>query len=112
MNKDHDEHREGNHERDARPPYSMLIEWSNRDQQYVVTLPEWEAVGWSGHTGAKTYEAAAKRGRNMIENYIMWCGQDAKPLPEPALFDTHFYSNDEDETQERDAEAAAHSTGV
>ncbi len=49
----------------------MLIEWSNRDHQYVVTLPEWEAAGWSGHTGAKTYEAAAKRGRNMIENYIV-----------------------------------------
>jgi predicted RNase H-like HicB family nuclease len=101
-------HKGGNAE--SRPRYSMLIEWSNRDNQYVVSFPEWEAAGWSGHTGAKTYEAAAKRGRNMIENYIMWCQEDGKPLPEPALFDTRFYTDD-DEDEAEDAITAATAQG-
>lgn len=78
------------------PRYSMVIQWSDESDEYVVTLPEWEAAGWSGHTGAKTYEAAAKRGRNMIENYIMWCREDGKALPRPNL----FVDADEDESED------------
>jgi hypothetical protein len=28
--------------------YSMVIQWSDEDQSYVVTLPEWEAAGEAG----------------------------------------------------------------
>lgn len=71
--------------------YSMLIEWSDVDQEYVVTFPEWEAAGWSGHTGGKTYQEAAKKGAALLESYIMWRQQDGKPLPKPATFDAHAY---------------------
>ena len=97
--------------RDARHLYSMLTSGATAIISMVLPCPSGRRPAEEG-TLAADHGAAAKRGRNMIENYIMWCGQDAKPLPEPALFDTHFYSDDEDEAQERDAEAAAHSTGA
>jgi len=90
--------KEQNQDASTPPRYSMLIQWSDEDQQYVVTFPEWEVAGWRGHTGAKNYEAAAKRGRNMIENYIMWTQEDGKPLPHPNLF--AYTDDDEDETSE------------
>jgi len=66
--------------------YTLVIQWSDEDQEYVVTLPEWEAAGWHGHTGGSSYEEAAKRGRAMIESYIWLCEQDGKPLPAPQMF--------------------------
>ncbi len=83
----------------------MLIAWSNMDQQYVVTFPEWEAAGWHGHTGGKTYAEAAKKGALLLESYVMWRQQDGEPLPEVALFDTGFYeAGDTPESLVRDNE--------
>src|SRR5260370_30195887 len=33
-----------------RPRYSMAIQWSDEDEAYIVSLPEWEAHGLIGHT--------------------------------------------------------------
>jgi predicted RNase H-like HicB family nuclease len=94
---------------ESRPRYSMLIEWSDRDNTYVVSFPEWEAAGWRGHTDGKTYQEAAKKGAALLESYIMWGQQDGK-LPKPALFDTHFYTDDdEDEAEGADTTATAQS---
>ncbi len=34
----------------------------------------------------KTYEEAARRGRNALENYIRFAREDGKPLPTPRTF--------------------------
>jgi predicted RNase H-like HicB family nuclease len=51
--------------------YSMLIQWSDEDQAYVVSLPEWEAV---------------RQGEELIENLIAWAQQDGSPMPAPRVF--------------------------
>ena len=42
--------------------YSIVIQWSDEDQVYVVSLPEWEAVGHIGHLYGKTYADAVQQG--------------------------------------------------
>jgi len=61
----------------------MIIQWSDEDEVYLVTLPEFD----NALTHGKTYEAAARQGRLLIESFIMWHEQDGKPLPAPNLFD-------------------------
>ena len=62
--------------------YSMLIQWSDEDQVYVVTLPEFDGC----LTHADTYEDAAKNGREVLELLIETHQADGRPLPEPQLF--------------------------
>jgi antitoxin HicB len=50
--------------------YSMVIQWSDEDQVYVMSLPEWEAVGHRGHVHGKTYTEAVQQGEELIENLI------------------------------------------
>ena len=61
----------------------MLIQWSDEDDAFIVTLPEFQ----NAHTHGETYEKAAKQGRLLIESFIMWYRQDGKALPEPNRFD-------------------------
>ena len=51
-----------------------------------MTLPEWEAVGWHGHTGGSSYEETAQKGCAMIESYIRLCEQEGRTLPAPQVF--------------------------
>ncbi|MEH2453425.1 type II toxin-antitoxin system HicB family antitoxin [Nostoc sp.] len=64
--------------------YSMVIQWSDEDNCYLVHLPEfpWQQF----HTYGKTYEEAAKHGHEVIESLIEWYGEQEKPLPEPITF--------------------------
>lgn len=50
--------------------YSMVIQCSDEDQVYIVSLPEWEAVGHTGHVHGKTYAEAVRQGEELIENLI------------------------------------------
>ncbi|HEY7091792.1 MAG TPA: type II toxin-antitoxin system HicB family antitoxin [Ktedonobacterales bacterium] len=66
--------------------YSIVIEWSDDDQRYVVILPEWaERYAMPVASGA-TYEEAVARGRNALENYIQFAQEDGIPLPEPKIY--------------------------
>ncbi|MBF2009572.1 MULTISPECIES: type II toxin-antitoxin system HicB family antitoxin [Chlorogloeopsis] len=60
--------------------YSMVIQWSDEDNCYLVHLPEfpWQQF----HTHGKTYEEAAKHGQEVIESLIEWYQEQGKPLPE------------------------------
>jgi predicted RNase H-like HicB family nuclease len=62
--------------------YSMVIQWSDEDQAYIVSIPEFP----SNFTHGETYEEAVKQGQDLIESLIMWAEQDGKPLPEPQIF--------------------------
>ncbi|HEY7779590.1 MAG TPA: type II toxin-antitoxin system HicB family antitoxin [Ktedonobacterales bacterium] len=66
--------------------YSMVIQWSDEDQVYVVSFPEWEAAGHSGHVHGATYAGAARQGAKLLENLIAWAQRDNDPIPTPTLF--------------------------
>jgi len=55
----------------------MLIQWSDEDGCFIVTLPEFDDV----KTHGDTYEEAVRMGKDLIESCIMWNEQDGKPLP-------------------------------
>lgn len=64
------------------PRYSMVIEWSDENQAFMVSIPEFPG----NYTHGDTYEEAVKEGEDLIESLIMWTQQDGKPLPQPRAF--------------------------
>jgi predicted RNase H-like HicB family nuclease len=65
-------------------PYSMVIQWSDEDQVYVVSLPEF---GPYAHTHGATYEEAARMGQEVLELLVESAQEDGEPLPEPSKYD-------------------------
>ena len=65
------------------PRYSIRIEWSDQDQVYIVSLPEW---GELVHTHGATYEEALARGKELIEGLVVARQQSGEPLPELRVF--------------------------
>jgi antitoxin HicB len=67
--------------------YSIVIEWSEEDQTYVVILPEWVEQHYVMPVASgKTYAEALKRGQNALEHLIQIAQEDGTPLPAPRLF--------------------------
>ena len=64
--------------------YSITIQWSEEDQCYVVSLPEW---GEYCHTHGDTYEEALKNAQEVLELLIESALNNNEPLPKPNLFD-------------------------
>ena len=69
-------------EREA-PRYSIVIQWSDEDQIYVVSLPEW---GDLVHTHGDTYEEALERGKELLEALVATRRLAGQPLPEPRVY--------------------------
>ena len=67
-------------------PYSMLIQWSNPDQLFLVLYPE--LTGDTPQTHGSTYEEAARNGQDALEGMINTFRARNIPLPEPSL--CHF----------------------
>lgn len=65
--------------------YTVIIQWSQEDQCFVVTLPEFTDV-MQPATHGYTYEEAAKHGQELLETLIKIYQEDGKPLPEPMTF--------------------------
>ena len=59
--------------------YSVIIQWSEADNCYIVSLPEW---GPQAHTHGDTYEEAARNAREALEVLL----EDEQTPPAPALF--------------------------
>ncbi len=64
--------------------YTIIIQWSNEDNCYVVSLPEW---GEYCHTHGDTYEEAFNNAQEVLELLIESALNNNEPLPEPKLFD-------------------------
>lgn len=62
--------------------YSMLIQWSDLDQVYIVSLPEFGGC----KTHGETYGEAVKNGVEVLDLLMESCQDDGDPLPEPAKF--------------------------
>ena len=66
--------------------YSLIVQWSDRDQVYIVSLPEWEQSGLIGHTHGSTLEEAVRMGEELVELLIEGRIADGEPLPEPKVY--------------------------
>ncbi|NET55081.1 MAG: type II toxin-antitoxin system HicB family antitoxin [Symploca sp. SIO2E6] len=62
--------------------YSILIQWSDPDEAYVASLPEW---GDYARTHGETYEEALENAKEVLEDLIYGYEQTGKPLPDPKI---------------------------
>jgi predicted RNase H-like HicB family nuclease len=65
--------------------YSMLIEWPNEDQAYLVTLPEWGDRVIMPVTHGDTYSEATQRGQEVLTMLVNSAWRDGGPLPAPKV---------------------------
>lgn len=65
--------------------YTIIIQWSEEDQCYVVSLPEW---GEFCHTHGDTYEEAVKNAQEVLELLIESAREEGETLPEPKIYKT------------------------
>jgi antitoxin HicB len=63
--------------------YSMLIEWSEADQAYLVTLPEWASQVVMPATHGSSYEEAVQHGQEVLEMLVNSAIRDGEQLPQP-----------------------------
>ena len=68
------------------PRYSMLVQWSDEDHAYLVTLPEWEGRVLGPVTHGDTYEEAVRNGREALAALIASAEKHGEPLPRPQAF--------------------------
>ncbi|NET55145.1 MAG: type II toxin-antitoxin system HicB family antitoxin [Symploca sp. SIO2E6] len=68
--------------------YTVVIQWSDEDQCYVVSLPEW---GEFCHTHGDTYEEALKNAQEVIELLSETSTEDGELLPQPITFGQSSY---------------------
>lgn len=63
--------------------YSMLVQWSDEDRAYIVSLPEW---GELVQTHGDTYEEATRNGHEVLELLVEAAREGGEPLPSPRVF--------------------------
>jgi len=63
--------------------YSMLIQWSDNNDAYIVTIPELPGC----MTHGSTYEEALQQGKDAIETWIEVSGRIGRPIPAPMKYD-------------------------
>jgi antitoxin HicB len=68
------------------PPYSMLIEWSEEDGAYLVTLPEWADRVLMPATHGSTYAEAVMQGQEVLAMLVESARERHEPLPAPHTF--------------------------
>lgn len=64
------------------PHYSMVIQWSDDDNAFVVTLPEFPV----SQTHGRTYEEAVRNGREVLDLLIETYRAEGRTLPKPETF--------------------------
>ena len=64
--------------------YSIITEWSEEDQAYLVSLPEWTSDILMPATHGDTYPEAIGNAREVLDMLIKTAKRDGKPLPLPA----------------------------
>jgi antitoxin HicB len=62
--------------------YTIIIQWSEEDQCYVVVLPEFTNV-MQPCTHGDTYEEALKNAQELLEMLIETALENGEFLPEP-----------------------------
>lgn len=68
------------------PRYSVLIQWSEEDQAYLVILPEWEGRYHNPVTPGDTYQEAVERAVEVLTMFTEIAHERGEALPAPHLF--------------------------
>ena len=63
--------------------YSMVIQWSHKDNCFVVTLPEW---GELCHTYGDTYEEALQNAKEVLQLMVSSSIAEGSSLPDANTF--------------------------
>jgi antitoxin HicB len=63
--------------------YAMLIQWSDEDQAFLVTLPDWEDRVLGPVSHGDSYEEALQNGKEALEALIASARKHGEPLPLP-----------------------------
>ncbi|NJO75411.1 MAG: type II toxin-antitoxin system HicB family antitoxin [Leptolyngbyaceae cyanobacterium RM1_406_9] len=69
--------------------YTIVIQWSDEDQCFVVKLPEFENV-MQPVTHGDTYKEALKNAEEVLELLVESAIANNEPLPEPKTFGKSF----------------------
>lgn len=65
--------------------YSMILEWSDEDNLYLVTIPEFRDLVLMPCTQGKTRTEAIHNGEEVIEMYLESWQAEGIPSPQPHL---------------------------
>jgi antitoxin HicB len=63
--------------------YTVIIQWSEEDQCFVVILPEFQEAVMQPVTHGDTYEEALKNAQEVLELLVESAFHEGTPLPEP-----------------------------
>ena len=63
--------------------YSMIIEWSDNDGAYIVSLPEW---GPGARTHGTTYDEAVRNGQEVLAMLMERARETGRPLPPARVY--------------------------
>jgi predicted RNase H-like HicB family nuclease len=66
--------------------FSMLIQWSEEDQVYLVSLPEWEDRVFNPVTHGDSYEEAIAHGHAALEALVASARKHGEALPAPHVY--------------------------
>lgn len=66
--------------------YSMVIEWSEEDQAFLVTLPEWADSVLMPATHGNTYNEAVQSGLEVLEMLVHNATKNGEALPRPKIY--------------------------
>ena len=72
--------REAAHKKINKQHYSMVIQWDDEDNIFVVSIPELKIK-----THSKTYEEAIKNAQEVIDLWLEVAIQDGRPIPPPKV---------------------------
>ncbi|MBE9216134.1 type II toxin-antitoxin system HicB family antitoxin [Plectonema cf. radiosum LEGE 06105] len=64
--------------------YSMIIQCSNKDQLFLITIPEFSDRVLMPCTHGKTREEAIRSGEEVIEMYLEAWQVEGESIPEPS----------------------------
>jgi antitoxin HicB len=63
--------------------YTMVIQWSEEDQLYLVHFPDFPQQHFITH--GKTYSEAASKGQEALSGLIAVLKDNNQPIPEPSI---------------------------
>ena len=63
----------------------MIVQWSEEDHLFLVTIPEFSDRVIMPCTHGKTREEAIRHGKEVIEMYLEAWEEEGESIPEPRL---------------------------
>ncbi|MDJ1169525.1 type II toxin-antitoxin system HicB family antitoxin [Roseofilum sp. BLCC_M154] len=64
--------------------YTLLIQWSEEDKLYLVTLPEFAELAMQPCSYGRSYEEAIANAQEAIAGYLEYCQEEGLTPPSPS----------------------------